>query len=59
MLQVMKDLLIKTVPYSKFSTGNVHTLALSDADKHAKELAHIMKDFHAQHYRPEVCVYVS
>ena len=53
MLQVMKDLIIKGQRYSKFSTGNVHTLALSDADKHASELARLMKNFHAQHYRPE------
>ena len=50
--QVAKDLMVPDHPYTKFSTGNVHTLAGGDAEAHAAELAAAMRAFHRRHYRP-------
>jgi secreted Zn-dependent insulinase-like peptidase len=55
-LQVMKDLMEPPciTDWTKFSTGNVNTLCLGadKAEENAKELATIMKRFHAMHYKP-------
>ena len=53
MLQVSKDLMIPNHPYTKFSTGNVRTLASGDAEKNKAEVTKAMRAFHVKHYRPE------
>lgn len=51
-LQIMKDLMIKSQIYTKFSTGNVNTL-LFGSDENAVKLTNLMKKFHALHYHPD------
>ena len=53
MLQVLKDVITPSCAYKKFSTGNVKTLAGGDAVSNAATLATQMKQFYAQHYRPD------
>ena len=52
-VQVMKNLMISSHPFTKFSTGNVQTLADGDAEQNAASVSHIMRCFHSYHYRPE------
>ena len=58
MLQCMKDVLVTSTGYKKFSTGNVQTLARGDAAANGAELAEEMKRFYSLHYRPS-CMTLS
>lgn len=59
MLQVSKDLMVSDHPYTKFSTGNVRTLASGDAEKNKAEVTKAMRAFHVKHYRPENMVRIQ
>lgn len=52
-LQVLKDQIVPTSPYAKFSTGNVKTLAKNDPNQFGNELAEEIRRFHSTYYRPE------
>lgn len=51
-LQVTKNLMLQNHPYSKFSTGNVNTLASGDAEKNKFDVTKAMRKFHVDHYKP-------
>ena len=52
MLQVLKDVMDPREKWTKYSTGNVHSLSLGKAEENAKDLAQIMKRFHQLNYQP-------
>ena len=52
-LQIMKDLLVDTLQYKKFSTGNANTLAYGKPEENASQLARLMQLFHELHYTPD------
>ena len=39
--------------WTKYSTGNVNSLAFGKADENAEDLAKIMKRFHQVNYQPK------
>lgn len=52
-LQVLKSLLLSSNSYSKFSTGNVRTLARSNITEYSDDIAALMKAFHSKYYQPQ------
>lgn len=58
-LQVMKDLISPSSTYSKFSTGNVNTLAKGNAVENAATVRTAMRNFHSRHYKPSNMVLSS
>ena len=52
MLQVMKDIMVPSEKWTKYSTGNVNSLSLGKAEDNAKDLATNMKRFHQLNYQP-------
>jgi secreted Zn-dependent insulinase-like peptidase len=53
MLQIVKNLITIDTPYSKFSTGNINTLAYGDINEYGNTLTHHIKTFHKQYYHPK------
>ena len=52
MLQITKSILDSGHPYSKYSTGNMHTLAKGDPDANAASTRAVMQSFYHTYYRP-------
>ena len=53
LLQVLKHQIDPNSQYSKFSTGNLKTLAYGDTDKYGENLSNLIRGFHAAHYQPQ------
>jgi len=53
LLQVLKHQIDPNSQYSKFSTGNLKTLAYGDTDKYGENLSDMIRGFHAAHYQPQ------
>lgn len=51
-LQVLKDIMNPKTSYSKFSTGNLNTLAFGLVEENGKFLTAAVREFHQQHYDP-------
>jgi len=52
MLQVLKHQIDPASQYSKFSTGNLRTLAFGDVAKYGENLSSAIRSFHSEHYQP-------
>lgn len=52
LLQVLKHQVDPDSRYSKFSTGNLHTLAYGDEKKYGQHLADTIRSFHQRYYHP-------
>jgi secreted Zn-dependent insulinase-like peptidase len=52
-LQVLKAQVNEEIHYSKFSTGNLNTLAFGDVEKYGHPLAEKIQRFHSSYYLPE------
>lgn len=53
MLQVLKHQIDPSSQYSKFSTGNLRTLAFGDVAKYGENLSNVVRSFHGEHYLPQ------
>ncbi len=51
-LQVLKHQILPTSDYSKFSTGNLRTLAFNELTTYGEGLSQKIRDFHQKYYRP-------